>query len=253
MRIIQITDLHIGGPTEYPFQVDVRTNFLKVIDEIAAAEHDLLVISGDLCYEDGVLSTYEWIRTELDKRELNYAVIPGNHDDDQMLINSFDLPHDRRENFFFHLEGTTPVAFLNSGKGSVDDRQLAALEAYLTSNQGPICIFMHHPPVPMGVPYMDENHSMKDTENLLTILSKHPYPITMFTGHYHVDKSARWKNLDVHITPSCFFQIDWRQPDFAVDHHRCAYRWIDWDGTTLLHGLRYIEGAYPCQEPVPAT
>ncbi|MEL6658558.1 MAG: metallophosphoesterase [Bacteroidota bacterium] len=250
MRIIQITDLHIGGPTEYPFEVDVRTNFLRILDEITQADHDLLVISGDLCYQDGEEAIYQWIKTELDKRQLTYAVIPGNHDDDQMLIDTFELPEDRRENFFFHLTDSAPVAFLNSGKGSVNDSELQSLTAYLHRNASPVCIFMHHPPLPMGVPYMDDNHSMTETEALLEILSKHPYPITIFTGHYHVDKSVRWQNVDVHVTPSCFFQIDWRQQDFAVDHHRCAYRWIDWDGNTLQHGLHYIEGAYPCKAGV---
>ncbi len=251
MRIIQITDLHIGGPSECPFEVDVRANFLRILDEVEIAHHDLLVISGDLCYQDGEVAVYQWIRAELEKRRLEYVVIPGNHDDDQMLIEAFGLPTERLYDFFFCLdESSAPVAFLNSGPGVVSAPQQASLEQYLKRQAKPICLFMHHPPIPMGVPYMDDNHSMKETAALLEILTAHPYPITIFTGHYHVDKSVRWKNLDIHVTPSCFFQIDWRQVDFAVDHHRCAYRWIDWDGTTLLHGLHYIEGAYPSHTPV---
>ena len=248
MRIIQITDLHIGGPEEFPFQVDVRSNFLRILDEVEKYEHDLLVISGDLCYQDGEVPIYEWIRSELEKRQLKYVVIPGNHDDAQMMVETFELPCELRQNFFFNLpEPAPPVVFLNSGPGVLDSLQLEALQAYLKQTQQSICLFIHHPPLPMGVPYMDDNHAMRATEDLIAVLTTHPYPISIFTGHYHVEKSLRWKNLDIHITPSCFFQIDWKEQDFAVDHHRCALRWIEWDGTQLQHGLRYIEGVQQTQ------
>lgn len=241
MRIFQITDLHIGGTEEQPFEVDVRQNFLRMLDEMAKHNYDLLVITGDLCYEDGDVEIYRWIRAQLEERQLTYLIIPGNHDEEAMLISSFDLPSELGENYFFHFTAPEPpVAFLNSGKGFVSDQQVDTLQQFLLANQAPICLFMHHPPVPMGVPYMDNNHAIRDTEQLLQVLTEHPYPITIFTGHYHVEKSLRWKNLDIHITPSCFFQINWREQDFAVDHHRCAFRWIEWNGERLQHGLIYV-------------
>lgn len=241
MRIFQITDLHIGGTEEKPFDVDVRQNFLGILEELGKYEFDLLVISGDLCYQDGDAHIYDWIRKQLDQTSYDYAIIPGNHDDDELLIESFGLPTSYARNYFFHLAPPDPpVVFLNSGKGTINDAQIDSLRKYLAANQAPICLFMHHPPLPMGVPYMDNNHAIHENGELLEVLSTHPFPISIFTGHYHVEKSLRWKNLDVNITPSCFFQINWRQEEFAVDHHNCAFRWIDWDGEYLQHGLLYV-------------
>ena len=248
MRIFQITDLHIGGAGEKPFDVDVRANFLRILETLKSHNFDLLVISGDLCYQDGEAAIYRWIRQELEQSGLPYCIIPGNHDDDQLLIEHFGLPASYCDSFFFHLPTPAPpTVFLNSGKGHVAPAQTKQLEAYLKGIAGPVCLFMHHPPLPMGVPYMDQNHAMRECDDLLDVLTKHPYPISIFTGHYHVDKSLRWKNLDIHITPSCFFQINWRKEQFEVDHHNCAFRWIDWDGEYLRHGLLYLE------TPVNAT
>lgn len=240
MRIFQITDLHIGDVDERPFDVDVRENFLQILADIKQHQHDLLVISGDLCYQDGETEIYRWIKKELDSRKLNYCLIPGNHDDHCLMVDEFELPASYRENFFFSSSPSEPpIVFLNSGKGLLNPAQIASLQDYLKHMAAPVCLFMHHPPIPMGVPYMDNNHAIQQAGPLLDVLCDHPYPITIFTGHYHVEKSVRWKNLDIHITPSCFFQINWRKEDFAVDHHRCAYRWIDWDGERLQHGLIY--------------
>ncbi|MEZ4984157.1 MAG: hypothetical protein R2795_03825 [Saprospiraceae bacterium] len=133
-----------------------------------------------------------------------------------------------------------PIILLDTGLKYLNEGQLQFLAKTLAAHAAPICLFMHHPPIPMGVPFMDEHHALQATDALLAILAAHSYPITIFTGHYHVDKSARWKHVDVHVTPSCFFQIDWRSQAFQVDHYRKAYRVIDWDGERLLHGLVYF-------------
>jgi 3',5'-cyclic AMP phosphodiesterase CpdA len=53
MRIAQITDLHIAQAAEKPFDVDVRGNFLKVLESVAIYDPDLIALTGDLTYHDG--------------------------------------------------------------------------------------------------------------------------------------------------------------------------------------------------------
>ena len=243
MTILQITDLHVGPPGELPFGVDVRTNFTKILAAVRAVPHDLLLISGDLCYQDGDRAIYAWIKTRLEEGGFTYVVTPGNHDDTDLMVECFGLRSRlcRGELFLTPGDTTQPAwAAVNSGPGIVSDTALVLLRDYLAKRAGPVCLFMHHPPLLMGVPYMDESHALRERQPLLDVLTAHPYPITVFTGHYHVEKSLRWKNLDVHVTPSCFFQIDWRQRDFAVDHYRIAYRHIVWDGASLEHAVVYV-------------
>lgn len=242
MRIIQITDLHIGTPEERPFEIDIRANFIKILTAIKAVPHDLLVISGDLCLHDGDVEIYLWIKQQLDGLQLNYLVIPGNHDNQEMMFDVFDLQQKLEHQTLFLTSSSEepPIVLLDSGSGQLEDTTLQLLQAYLQAHPRPICLFMHHPPLKMGVPYMDSRYALREPEPLLKLLTGHPYPISIFTGHYHVEKSVRWQNLDVHVTPSCYFQIDWRQQHFAVDHHRIAYRQIDWDGATLQHAVVYL-------------
>jgi Icc protein len=242
MRIIQITDLHIGTPEERPFEIDIRANFTRILKAVKAVPHDVLVISGDLCLQEGDVAIYQWIKQQLDDFQLNYLVIPGNHDDKEMMVEVFELGQQLQNGALF-LTATAdqpPLVLLDSGAGRVDEAALQLLQGYLQAHPTPICLFMHHPPLKMGVPYMDTLHALCDTEPLLAVLTEHPYPISIFTGHYHVEKSVRWKNLDIHITPSCYFQIDWRQEHFAVDHYRIAYRYLNWDGGALQHAVVYL-------------
>jgi Icc protein len=243
MHLIQITDLHIGLPNEMPFEVDVRANFQKILTAIQAQSCDLLVISGDLCYQDGDRQIYDWIKIQLDQLNCAWVIIPGNHDKSSLLANSLGLEKDCQDEqlFFCGKTDDPPMLFLDSAKGYLSALQLNFLQDYLAQHQREICLFMHHPPLKAGVPYMDNHHAFQNSEETLAILTAHPYPIHIFTGHYHVDKSVSYKNLNVYITPSTFFQIDWREQDFKVDHHRCAYRRIFWDGDRLEQGLVWVD------------
>ena len=73
---------------------------------------------------------------------------------------------------------------------------------------------MHHPPLHAGVPFMDNQHALKNREEVQSILFEHPFNVNIFTGHYHVEKMIRKKNIVVHITPSCFFQIAQESEEF---------------------------------------
>lgn len=243
MRLIQITDLHIGNAHERPFDVDVRANFLKILSDIQKHDYDLLVISGDLCYQDGERAIYNWIKGHLDTLDKRWAIIPGNHDDSQLMADCFSFNDRCQENqlFFCGNESEPPTLFLDSSPGFLSELQLNYLRNYLSEHQNEICLFMHHPPLQAGVPYMDNQHAFQNSEETLALLTAHPYPIHIFTGHYHVDKSIHYKNLNIHITPSTFFQIDWKEEDFKVDHHKCAYRHIIWDGESINHSLIWVD------------
>ena len=92
MRIVQLTDLHVGLEGEDTYGVDVRQNFLQILEKVKAETPDLLVISGDLCYHQGDAQIYEWIKGHLDQIDIPYEVMSGNHDDPQLLAKAFQEP-----------------------------------------------------------------------------------------------------------------------------------------------------------------
>lgn len=244
VKIIQITDLHIDIEGESPFDIDVRQNFLKIIDKIKILEPEHLVISGDLCYRDGDESIYNWIRKVVDATGIPYSVIAGNHDDSALLAKTFELEHlmTGDELFFAKKLGKSTTLFLDSSKGYHSVKQLKWLKRQLKNAKDELFVFMHHPPILAGVPFMDGKYALQDIKAIQEIFFAHPKNISIFTGHYHVEKSIRINNLLIQITPSLFFQIDQGSVDFKVDHHYIALREIVIENNYFSSTLKYFSG-----------
>lgn len=245
MKIIQITDLHIDEENGYPFNIDVRKNLLRILTYIKKQKPDYLVVSGDLCYRDPQKEIKQWVKEVLDFSGLDYSVIAGNHDDSVMLAKVFDINHllSDEELYFAKKINKETVLFLDTAKGSLSNKQSNWLKRQLKNADEDVMVFMHHPPVKAGVAFMDNRHPMQYLEKVQQIFFDHIANIHVFCGHYHVDKVIRLKNLTVHITPSCFFQIDHHSPEFKVDHHRIGYREIVMDNQVLTSTVRYFNGS----------
>ncbi len=244
MKIIQITDLHIDVEGVVPFDIDVRKNFLKIIDKIKFLEPVHLVISGDLCYRDGDVSIYKWIKKIVDRTQISYSVISGNHDDTKMLANIFELDHLTTDDelFFAKKIGKSTFLFLDSSRGYHSTKQLKWLQRQLKNAKDDLFVFMHHPPIKAGVPFMDGKYALQDIEAIQEIFFSYPKNISVFTGHYHVEKTIRIKNLLIQITPSIFFQIDQESEEFKVDHHNIALREIVIENNHFSSTVKYFDG-----------
>ena len=245
MRVVQLTDLHIDEEGYNPFEIDVRANFLKLLDEALATKPQHLVLTGDLSNRDGGVEIYEWLFDHLQQQPIPYDIIPGNHDHSVSLAETFQRTQLLTENelFFAKKIGKQSCIFLDSAVGKHSFKQLKWLERQLRQAGSPVIIFMHHPPTLAGVPFMDNKHALQDIEAIQKVLCEHPHSVTVFCGHYHVEKTIQFKNVVVHITPSAFFQIDQRSEDFKVDHHRIALRVIDLVNDSIHSSVYYYEGA----------
>ncbi len=242
MRIVQITDLHVGVEGELGYGVDVRANFFKIVEAAQALQPDQLVITGDLCMYTGVADIYQWIKMQLDKTKIPYEVISGNHDDPAMMAEVFGLQTFIRQGelyFSRDWEGRQ-VLFLDTTPARMTEKQLEWLRRQLSLMQDDALIFMHHPPMLANMPWMDAHYPFEMHEDFTKICFAHPYPINVFCGHYHIEKTVQQRNLTMHITPSCYFQIDPHSSEFKIDHYQIALREIEIDGETLRHRVQYF-------------
>lgn len=231
MRIIQLTDLHIDKIGEDTHGIDIRKNFQEGLSQARSHHPDLLVISGDLCLRQPNPSIYQWINQQLKDFPVPYELMIGNHDNLDMMRSAFpllekDIKANNRLYFARNFNGEN-VIFLDSGVGTIDAAQLQWLQQQLTQDPPPKTIFIHHPPFLAGVPFMDNNHALKNREDIQKVLLHHPKPISIFTGHYHVEKSLRLQNIDQNITPSTFYQLHGKEPNFKVHSKKRGYRMID--------------------------
>lgn len=247
MRIVQITDIHIGAEGEPTRDVDARGNFLAILEVAAHLNPDYVVVTGDLCYSTGNAKVYHWIKAQLDKLLLPYDIIPGNHDDTPLLAKAFEreqllLPSG--EMAFVRAIGGFRFLFLDTAAGILSAPQAEWLRAQLTAAQGRQIIFMHHPPLLAGIPFMDNRYALQKRAVFLHAIEPCQYPVQVFCGHYHIEKSVHAGWGQVHITPSTFFQIDQFTEEFAVDHYRPGFRVIELpDSETVRHTVRYLDVA----------
>ena len=244
MKIIQITDLHIDVEGELPFDIDVRKNFLKIIKKVEALAPQHLVISGDLCYRDGESSIYDWIKEVVDASGIPYSVISGNHDDSGIMAKAFKLEHLMTDEELFYAKkiGKSTCLFLDSSNGYHSTKQLNWVKRQLKNAKDELFVFMHHPPILAGVPFMDTKYALQDIDAIQEIFFAYPKNINVFTGHYHVEKTIRINNVLIQITPSLFFQIDQESEEFKVDHHHIALREIEIDSNHFSTTLKYFSG-----------
>ena len=81
MKIIQLTDLHLVPEGQKIHEIDPGYRLEQALANIKLrhSDLDLLVITGDLCNEGDVRS-YQLLRALLEKYEIRYQLVLGNHD-----------------------------------------------------------------------------------------------------------------------------------------------------------------------------
>lgn len=228
MKLVQITDLHVASEGEFTHGVDVRQNFLDILAAVRSFSPDHLIITGDLAFDTANEEVYRWMKAHLDALGIPYAVIAGNHDTSTLLAKVFELEHllDGEDLYYrLDLDGQ-PLLLLETSRGTVSASQQAWLAKQLAQLDGPAFLFMHHPPVNGGVPFMDVNYPLRNMDEVQAILHPHPHPVYVFCGHYHVEKLVCSKNIIVHISPTTYFQMKWHLPEFQLDNTKIALREI---------------------------
>lgn len=241
MRIMQITDVHIGRALEDTHGVDVRANLDSVLQKAVKLSPDMIVLTGDLCFKEPHEDIYDYILGLLDHYNISPLVIAGNHDCSSMLAQKFGLEINSDSEVYYmrHWNGYN-VLFLDSGRGGMSPNQYQWLESQLSVDE-PVLIFMHHPPAVCGVPYMDNNHAFQEIERFQEVIRTSGKEVHLFCGHYHVEKDVDVDNLHIHITPSTFFQIRDDIEDFGVDHYRVGYRLIQLGDRSMTHSVNYLD------------
>ncbi|WP_071596742.1 metallophosphoesterase [Neolewinella persica] len=227
-RIAQITDLHLLSPGNMLMDIDVNARLQSVLDHASENNPDAYFLTGDFCAQDPVQEIYHQLRPLLDALGKPYYITPGNHDDRGMLRNAFYLDGHNDE----PIKGLVRVnnldfLFIDSAHGVVDKEQLVWLRKAITLYPR-AAIVMHHPPVPMGVRFMDNKYPLRETEDLLHILTSDGRRRRIFCGHFHTSRTVEHENLQVHLCPPTSFFIKPTADDFEQVILPPAYLMLEW-------------------------
>lgn len=189
MRIIQISDLHLTPDFGTSYDINVWANTQKLLNRIKEEKADLLVVNGDICCDTGDENTYKEVKVLLDQLPFPYEVIAGNHDDAKLVSRVFYGDEDHT--FFEKRIQDVPLLFLDTSTYELTEPQWQ----YLMSNPIPSIIFMHHPPMIMGVPFMDVKHPLKDIEKFQNLLNRSFNKFFVFSGHIRTYKKSTRRNI----------------------------------------------------------
>lgn len=208
--------------------LDVNARLQIVLDHALAAEPDAFFITGDCCAEAPMQEIYHQLRPRLDALGKPYYLSPGNHDDRAMLRNAFFLEgHNDAPIKGLIRVNDQDFLFLDTTYGELEAEQLIWLEEALSLYPG-AAIVMHHPPIPMGVCFMDEKYPLRNTEKLLGLLTADETLRQVFCGHFHSGRSVSHQNLTVHLCPPTSFFIDPGASEFRRLDLPPAYQMLEW-------------------------
>ena len=217
MLIAQISDTHLAPDTQQTFGIaSMAENLARCIQHINALspKADVVFITGDIS-NSGQANELHRAASILNDLRCPYYVIPGNHDNRQLVKDTFGFKH-------------CPVEASNSSGGFINfvvggyALQLIALDSTKTRQPGgEICalranwlaqqlaaepeqatmIFMHHPPLNFSVLETDDD-GFEGSDLLGDVVEKFPNIQRIACGHIHLNAHAAWRGTVVSTAPS---------------------------------------------------
>ena len=186
MRIVQISDIHVGAGLFRPELLDAA------IEETNALEPDLVAIAGDLTME-GYRWEFEEAKGYLDRLECqNVVVVPGNHDAKNVGYRHFEEFFGLREGAVTVTvpEGEAKIVALDSTKPDLDEGEIGREHyAWIDSEfrnweRGPKIVIVHHHILAVPGTGRDVNN-LRDAGDVMAIFRELKVDMVL-SGHRHV-------------------------------------------------------------------
>lgn len=270
MLIAQISDIHIAGPGKKTYNIaPMAENLASTVDHINQLDPipDVVIVTGDIAM-CGLEEEVDRAARILDKLQMPYYVVPGNHDDRSTLwsvmgkkacpsmvdgfINFVIDDYDVR---LIGLDSTVP----GEPGGEICAKREAWLNAQLAQNpEKPTAIFMHHPPVKCGVLETDED-GFEGVDRFASVIDKYTNIERIICGHIHLQANVRWHGTVISTAPSTGMELVLdltlkRESEFLLEDpgYQLHYWTPQNDLVTHTVYVREIDGPYLFEE-YPAT
>lgn len=238
LRILHITDTHLRATAGATLLgVDTAASLAAVLDQ-ALAEHapDAVLASGDLTH-DGERAAYERFAEVLREHFTGPVVhLPGNHDLSAPLARVLGEQDAVRAGgweilgFDSHADHQTEASFDDAARRALAERIRGSRASH-------ILLACHHPPMPVGCPWLDKDCIPDGLELLESCAAAGRSPDStdsrvrgLVFGHVHQQVHVRHGELTVLGTPSTCFQFEPGSSGFAIDRAGerglPGYRWL---------------------------
>jgi len=214
MLIAHVSDLHVKrSGTDPILECDSNANLESVISELNAMQPrpDIVLLTGDLTNSGAVAET-EVLKRILDGLEIQFYLIPGNHDDLEALraVLGEQIAPGAEGGFMHQVIDGYPIRLIGLDttmtgyhSGELCEKRIAWLDASLEkSRDKPTAIFMHHPPFQTGIWWLDCIVLSNGGKALEGLLKRHRQVKAIFCGHVHRAVQSTLSDVPVFIAPS---------------------------------------------------
>ena len=216
MKLIHLTDIHLVGAGELLYGLDPKARLDACIADISRnhGDADLAIITGDLTHF-GDRAAFQALRASLDALTVPVQLMVGNHDTNGAFREVFpEVPVDDT-GAVQSVRDTEAgrLIFLDTTKGGThagwyDEPRLHWLEARLQeAGDAPIFLFMHHPPLLLGVPAMDRIGLMQRDLFNDRMTPYLPRIRHLFFGHVHRPVSGSWRGVPFSTLRALYHQV----------------------------------------------
>ncbi|MEQ9260422.1 MAG: phosphodiesterase [Roseovarius sp.] len=203
MKFIHLTDTHVVGGGRTLFGADPAERLARAVASINSEHGDaaFVVLTGDMTHW-GDAEAYAAFRAEIDRLAMPVHLMVGNHDDTEAFHAAF--PEAPRDEAGF-VQGTVETPFglfllldtrlPGSSAGQYCAARRAWLRARLEESEGPVILFMHHPPFATGIGPMDAIR-LEEAEAFHEVIAPHKPRIRhLFYGHLHRPIFGNWRGI----------------------------------------------------------
>lgn len=232
LRVLQITDTHLFGDEQGELGgINTEYSCRQVFAQAAAQAlpADLLLLTGDLVH-DSSNAAYQRLRMRAEALGIPGLVIPGNHDNIELMRDTFSGGAVRWQG---HLElGDWLVVMLDSttpdeSGGHLSPQELGRLHTLLTRyprHHALVCL--HHHPLSIGSDWID-GIGVDNGDALFAVLDRHPGVRAVLWGHVHQEFHGRHRDIELLACPSTCLQFAPGSSEFTVDAEPPGYRMLE--------------------------
>ncbi|MCA9726574.1 MAG: phosphodiesterase [Candidatus Eisenbacteria bacterium] len=255
-RFVQISDTHVlTDPSNPPHGVDPNETLRQVVRRIAERPSvDFVVVTGDLIGDDRA-SSYAVLRALLSPLPGPVYVLAGNHDVRAALRAELgapgpgrlaEQPRETRSDPYYYEFAHAGWRFLaldsqipGEVSGRIDEAQMAWIaERCAIRPAPPTIVFVHHPPVPCGIGWLDP-HRIENGPTLIAALREGNVR-RVFFGHVHLPMTLSAGRLVCTSAPStCYGFSDGRAGPVVIGP-RPGLQVVELEGTEVRSHLEWV-------------
>ncbi|MEM8688694.1 MAG: phosphodiesterase [Pseudomonadota bacterium] len=210
------------------------------------ADSAYCVLSGDLVNRE-TAEDYSALAEHLGELRVPLLPMVGNHDDRHMLRSALPLPEGCMDDFIQYAVPTPDGLLLcldthkiGSPAGELCAERLAWFEHKLSAaGAGPVYVFMHHPPMPLGLPMQDMDR-LDAGDAFLELAAAHGNVKYLFIGHVHRPITGTARGIPFATMRSVLYQApapvpqwDWDSFAPAEEAPNLGVLKLDGQGVTL--------------------